>query len=381
MPIEIARRIKPSKLFVEAHIADLHFGKIDPLLEFNILKEQFLYNLESMQILDMVVIEGDIFDHKFMANADAVMYACYFIEALVDICRRKGSTLIIIAGTYDHDADQLKLFYPYIGIGKDVDVRIDEEVRFEYVKGKRILCIPELYNKGEEYYNRFLFNGGYYDACYMHGTYKGSIFGKTIADLNSKREPIFKMEYFTNCIGPIISGHVHTPGCFDTHFYYCGTPIRRKFGEEEDKGFIVMLHNIDTREYCINFEPIESFRYDTINLDSMINEDPKRVIEYVKKLQEDGIDNIRVQFTQNNENNLSIIRNYFRTNANVKIDADFKNQETKVNMEKLADKYKGYEYLLDKSSKPQDKLSAYINQKKGYQYISSEELVEFLNSL
>ena len=380
MLTEIVSRVHTlSKLYVEVHIADIHFGVMKPELQFNILKEQFLYHLESMKILDIVSINGDIFDHKFMANSDVIMYACYFIEAVVDICRRKNATLIIIAGTLDHDADQLKLFYHYIG--KGVDVRIVEEVRFEYIKGKKVLIIPELYNKGANYYNQFLQNSGLYDSVYMHGTFKGNIYGKGVADLDSDREPVFCMEDFTNCRGPIVSGHNHTPGCHNTHFYYCGTPFRYKFGEEESKGFMVILHNIDSREYYVHFEQITSFRYDSINLDGMIDGDPKEIIERVKYMQANGVDNIRLQFSKNNEDNLNIIRSYFRANGNVKIDANFKNEQVIANMKKMDDKYKEYQYLFDKGSIPEDKLSKYINYSKGYTYITTEDLVAFLKSL
>ena len=60
--------IQMQDLFVEAHIADLHFGCIDPLTEYKILNEQFLNYIEQMNVLDIVSINGDIFDHKFMAS-------------------------------------------------------------------------------------------------------------------------------------------------------------------------------------------------------------------------------------------------------------------------------------------------------------------------
>ena len=371
--------MRVSPVFVEAHIADIHFGAINPEIQYNILKEQFLNVIDSMDTLDIVSINGDIFHHKFMANSNAIMYACYFITQLIDICYRHNSTLIIIAGTYEHDSDQLKLFYPYIN--NRVDIRIVEEVKFEYVRGKRILVIPELYGKGKEYYNKFLFYSGYYDAVYMHGTYKGSIYGKDIGNLDSDREPVFEMNDFVNCLGPIISGHVHTPGCFDSYFYYCGSPYRWKFGEEEDKGFIILLHNIRTREHYINFEPIYSFRYDTINLDSMIMEDPNTIIQYIKNLQANGIDNIRIQFTKNNENTLNILKTYYRSNPNVKIDSNIKNEQVLKEEQELSNKYKEYDYLFDTGSSPEEKLVKYINQNKGEIFITVDDLVNILKSI
>ena len=142
--------LNPNGMFIEAHIADIHFGALDPKYQLNILKEQYLSKLETMPILDIVSVNGDIFHHKFMANSDAVSVACYFITDLIRICEQKNATLLIIAGTYSHDADQIKLFYPLAERSPNVDIRIIENVRFEYVKGKKILCIPEVYGKGKD---------------------------------------------------------------------------------------------------------------------------------------------------------------------------------------------------------------------------------------
>ena len=96
--IEVVRR-DMNNIFIEAHIADIHFGSFEPAKQFIILKEQFLDYIEKLPFLDIVSINGDIFDHKFMANSDAIMYACNFIEALIRICQEKNATLIIVAGT------------------------------------------------------------------------------------------------------------------------------------------------------------------------------------------------------------------------------------------------------------------------------------------
>lgn len=377
---QIAERVKISKLFVEAHIADIHFGVTKALEQYKILKEQFLDVLDKMETLDIVSIDGDLFEHKFMANSDAVMYACYFVEALVNICRRKNATLIIIGGTFDHDADQLKLFYKYAAIDSGVDVRIVEEVRFEYIKGKKILIIPELYGKGKEYYEKFLYHSGLYNAVYMHGTYVNSIHGKNEPDLDAQREPVFCMEHFINCCGPIMSGHVHTPKCFNIHFHYLGTPLRYKFGEEEEKGFSILLHNIDTLEYYVHFQPIQSFRYDTINLDDMLQGDPRLIIEYINQLQASGIDHIRVQFTNNVEDSINIVKNYYRSSGTVKIDSDFKNEKVLREIKDLDKKYESYGYLHS-PGEPENKLSEYINQCEGSVFITADELKELLQDL
>ena len=140
---------------LEAHIADIHFGSIDPKVQYDILKEQFLDKIFRLK-LDIISINGDLFDHKFMSNSDVIMYAMDFIDRIVQYCRNTGCTLILLHGTLSHDANQLKLFYRYLN-DNTVDVRIVEDARFEIIKNKKILCIPELYGRGSLFYNNLFY--------------------------------------------------------------------------------------------------------------------------------------------------------------------------------------------------------------------------------
>ena len=130
------------EILVEAHISDIHFGVFEPSKQYQILKQQFIDRINLLN-LDLISINGDLFHHKFMSNSDAVMYAMKFVDELVQICRQKQCTLFILHGTPSHDANQTKLFYRYMN-DPTVDVRVIESIKFEYVKGKRILCIPEI---------------------------------------------------------------------------------------------------------------------------------------------------------------------------------------------------------------------------------------------
>lgn len=377
--VHVVEFIKPQDTFVEAHISDTHFGIIDPAKEFQILKEQFLDKIYSMNILDIVSVNGDIFDRKLLANSDAVMYAMYFIRSLVDICRIKNATLILISGTGSHDADQLKLFTPFVG--GDVDVRVVFKTQFLFIKGKKILCIPEMYNMGVEYYEQYLFNSGIYDACYMHGSFVGAIRGKDIPDLDSSREPVFEMIDFAKCRGPIISGHNHINSIYKKDFYYCGSPIRWKFGEEQDKGFLILLHNIRTRQYLVHFEEIKSFRYDTINFDDMLNADPRYMIDRVQQMKSQGVDHIRIKFTQNDSNKIALLRSYFNNDPNIKIETNFEIQKIQQELEKMDQKYQQYDYLFDDNMSSDDKLIRYINQQENSSYWNIDTFNSFINQI
>ena len=382
-------------LFVETIISDLHFGATDPNDQYNILKDQFLDKLIEIPVLDLVVIAGDIFHRKFMANSDAVYVACNFMSQLIDICDIKQATLIIIAGTYSHDADQIKLFYPLAqqAMNRGIDVRIIEEIGFEVVKGKRILCIPEVYGKGYDYYAKYLFNNGgspiindpedrYYDACYMHGTFVNSVYGKTTPNLDSEREPVFCMDDFVYCLGPIISGHVHQPNCFESHFYYCGSPYRWQFGDEPDKGFIILIQDIRSHYYTVKYEEIISDKYITMDLDNLLDNDPHQTIAYINNLREqENIKYIKVVFTHYNPENMSIIQSFYRNDKNVTIVDKSKNVNVAKDVQEVENKYKDYDYITNTAMTPEAKLVSYINQYKGSTFLTVEELVKILKDI
>ena len=94
----------------EIHISDIHFGVMDPKVQFDILSDQFIAKIAQIKF-DILSIDGDLFDHKFLSNSDAVMYATKFIDILVFLCRNANATLVLLHGTESHDARQLKLFY------------------------------------------------------------------------------------------------------------------------------------------------------------------------------------------------------------------------------------------------------------------------------
>lgn len=365
-----------------AHLADLHFGALDPKYQYETLCEQFLNKISDIKF-DILAINGDLFDRKSMSNSETVMYSTLFIGQCVQYCINTGATLIIIHGTEEHDAGQLKLFYHYLET-PGLDIRIVERTRFEYVKGAKILCIPEEYDKGEEYYNHFLHNSGMYDLVLMHGMFKGAIYQDKDLGLDSNRAPIFRIEDFVNCKGCIISGHIHTPGCFNGYFYYCGSPYRWQFGEEHDKGFLITLHNLDTGGHYVHFERINSMKFVTINIDNIITKSPEEIINYVKDLKtKQNIDYLRLEILNvPNEECLAtveLIKKYFRNNNTIKIKNEVnKNKEVIQQNNEFLDKYKEYDFILDKSLSEYEILTRYINKQKGYLYITTDELIDLL---
>ena len=364
------------KTLIEAHISDLHFGSFDSKIQYQILTEQVTEPLKQLPVLDILAINGDIYHHKAMGNSPILIYADMWLEDIIrEVIRPKGTTLVILLGTDLHDADQIKRFYRYLA-DPTIDVRIVENIQFEHIKGAKILCIPDLPGVPEETYKKFLFESGQYDSVFMHGAIKGAIPKDAVGNCR-----LFTIEDFILCNGPIISGHVHTGGCFNTYFYYCGSPYVWQFGEEEEKGFLIVLHNLNTQEHYVNKIPIKSFRYITINLDSIIDSDPKDIIAYIDKIKkEQEIDYIRVEFGKEvPADKKSIIDSFYRSNGAVKLKYDFTKQQKIVEQSlKEMEDMKKYSYIYDKSLTEYDKLARYINEDMGYIFINGEQIKKFI---
>ena len=359
------------------HIADLHFGAFKPELQYQILKEQVLDQISLIPKLDVICINGDTFDHKVMSNSDAAMFATMFIDNLVRLARIKNSTLVILSGTYSHDFDQLKLFYHYLD-DKTVDVRIITSIKFEYIKGMKVLCIPELYGLDESIYRHFFFESGWYDEAFVHGTFKGAVYGDNVV-----AGRLLTPQDFIYCKGAAIAGHVHKSGCFNSFFYYCGCPYRWKFGEEEEKGYLLVSHDLDTQIHYVQFEKIESFRYDTIYLDQLVSEDPKKIIDYINNLKaERGIDFIKVRFRVPIPGyNKTIINNYYRNINNTFVEFMDINETEELRKQELIKQDSQYNYLIDKSISDFERFVRYINESEGYEFITVQKLSEILSEI
>jgi hypothetical protein len=363
-------------LSLQAHISDIHFGVMDPKVEYQILKEQFIDKISGLP-LDCISIDGDLFDRLVMSNTDAILYASLFVKDLIDLCRMNESrgqhtVLVLIAGTRNHDAGQLRLFYQYIN-DPSIDIRIVEEIRFEYINGCKILCIPELYNIDDSVYNEVLFQSGYYDMCFGHGTIQGAVY-----DNNQSVARIFSPRDFSFCLGPVVFGHVHPGGSFHGFCYYNGSPVRWCFGEEETKGFQLVLYDMDSHGYYVYKEPITSFRYDTIPVDDILMNDPQKVIAYIdNRRQSEGIDYIRIKCTQSP--NVDILKEYYRTDNTVKFLIEKEKGINSKSISESVELYDKYSYFFNKSMSPYEIFARFVNDSQSDIIISAQQIIDIIN--
>ena len=368
---------------LQVHISDIHFGVIDPKTEYDILKEQFVDRIKGLP-LDCISIDGDFFDRLFASNTDATLYANLFFRDLYNICvenRSNGinTVLVLLMGTRNHDSDQLRLFYPYLD-DPNIDLRIVEKIQFEWINGCKVLCIPELYNIPEEIYDKYLYESGPYDMIFMHGSVEGAIY-----DNKQQESKMFNTQDFGFCLGPVICGHIHTGPNLYSYIFYNGSPIRWCFGEEETKGFQIVLYDMDSRYYYVHKEPIYSFRYDTISIDDIIMSDPKQIIDYINDLKkEKGIDYIRLKCISNidTQENLNILKEYYRLDKTVKWKITKEEDLAKEAMDKKTqDLYNQYSYFFNKSMSPYEILARFVNDSQTDIIVTVDQIVEALRDV
>lgn len=370
---DIARSTKRGLLY-EVHIADIHFGAMDPIKEYQILYDQFILKISTLPRIDIIAINGDIFDRKMMANSPAIYYAIKFVSDVIAVAKIHRAAVIMTVGTPSHEAGQYNVLYQFLN-DPDVEVYIVDQLKYVYTHGAKILCIPELHNEEEAIYAQYL-NGELYDQAFGHMTFKGAVYGNNVGTGR-----LFCIEDFLKSRGPVISGHVHTPGCFEKDFYYTGSPMRYKFGEEEAKGFLIVLMDLDTRRYYTHFEEITSFRYDTIELKNIISTDPKVVIEYINDLKSKGIDYLKIKFKYIIDgSSKTIITNYYRNRNDIKLEF-YDTQEEALEKAKLEQEEQSekYSFLTDPKISDQERFVSYVNMQEGYDFISVTKLISILS--
>ena len=134
-----------------------------------------------------------------------------------------------------------------------------------------------------------------------------------------------------------------------------------------------------TRQHLTKLIEIESHKYVTININDLINEDPKTIIDYIKHYQENnGIDFIRVQY-DNSSNSMDVVRQYFRTNASITLqELNLKTKQLEKINNDILQQNQQYSFILDNDLDDYTKFVMYMNQHEGADFITVEELVSLL---
>ena len=113
----------------------------------------------------------------------------------------------------------------------------------------------------------------------------------------------------------------------------------------------------------------------------MVNYDPKDIINYIINLKNTGIDFLKVKFG-NATTSTDAVKQYFNTRQDIRIDVqDSGFIETVKENQKNNDRFSQYDYLLDTNLSEYEIFAKYVNQSKGEEFITSDELIKILSEV
>ena len=113
----------------------------------------------------------------------------------------------------------------------------------------------------------------------------------------------------------------------------------------------------------------------------MLKSEPKEIIEHVMYLKSQGIDFIKIRFSESNATT-DVVKQYFSNKTDIFVDVEDSGfKQTIRENQKNDDKFSKYNYVLDNTMSPQEIFVQYVNQSKGEQFITVDELVEILGSV
>lgn len=366
-------------------ISDIHFGIKDTKKMYENLKKVFLPYLKKKNELDMIVIAGDLLDHKISFNSEISKFIIEFINELINIAINKNSKIRILRGTRNHDLDQLNNFL-YLELREDVDFKIISTVREEIIENKvKILYLPEEYmDNKEEFYQEYF--SKQYDLCFFHGTFKHESFKNQdiYSEKPIKDAPIFTYNELVDVIkGPIIGGHIHRTSIYKQKIYYTGSFYRWAYGEEKSKGFIDLEYNISDSSFNVEFIKNKlAPKYITVDLKDIITEECEvnERINLIKKYKkEHKIKNLRIKLdskliSEDNEAELKLLKDYFSNEEDIKLDIK-NNLRTKEEIEDENDELD----FLNNEKLSIDKMISLFLEKKENIFINEKDIEEIFS--
>lgn len=190
--------------------------------------------------LDLIVIEGDVFDHLVELSDPYVPVVDNGFAKLFRMAKKHDITIIILNGTPSHDRNQSERL---VSLNEEIcqiyaDVRYAKNLSIEYIEHLdiNVLCVPDEWNittdKTLEEVKELMSAKGLtqVDFSVMHGNFRYQLPGHlTKVPCHSEEEYLSLTKYL------IMIGHNHTRTQYD-RIYATGSLDRLSHGQEEAKG-------------------------------------------------------------------------------------------------------------------------------------------------
>lgn len=368
-------------------IGDIHFGYYPAEL---LYKEFKLVINNITKDIDVVFIAGDYFDTKLSLSSKHSIYAIKTFCDILDKCEQTNTKLRMIRGTASHDPENQLVNLSSIAKSSKVDFKLyltvgEEELFPDF----NVLYVPEEYMENKDKYYKEFFNKKY--QCIIgHGMFEETNY-VTNKTLNMKKYPVFNSAFIEKiCDGPIIFGHIHKSQKIRNRIMYTGSFTRSRYGEEEDKGFIISTY--ETENNSTDFKFIvndKATKFDTVSiLDTseifslLLNEQIQFIKEMISTYKKDKL-RIKINIPKNYDNTkvfIDSVTTVFGNMENVDIVImDNTKEETKQKTKEIVDKLMlKYNFIFDKSISYEEKIQQFIYNKKG-EKIDLENIRKIIN--
>lgn len=368
-------------------IGDIHFGYYPAEL---LYKEFKLVINNITKDIDVVFIAGDYFDTKLSLSSKHSIYAIKTFCDILDKCEQTNTKLRMIRGTASHDPENQLVNLSSIAKSSKVDFKLyltvgEEELFPDF----NVLYVPEEYMENKDEYYKEFFNKKY--QCIIgHGMFEETNY-VTNKTLNMKKYPVFNSAFIEKiCDGPIIFGHIHKSQKIRNRIMYTGSFTRSRYGEEEDKGFIVSTY--ETENNSTDFKFIvndKATKFDTVSiLDTseifslLLNEQIQFIKDMISTYKKDKL-RIKINIPKTYDNTkvfIDSVTTVFGNMENVDIVIlDNTKEETKQKTKEIVDKLMlKYNFIFDKSISYEEKIQQFIYNKKG-EKIDLENIRKIIN--
>lgn len=368
-------------------IGDIHFGYYPAEL---LYKEFKLVINNITKDIDVVFIAGDYFDTKLSLSSKHSIYAIKTFCDILDKCEQTNTKLRMIRGTASHDPENQLVNLSSIAKSSKVDFKLyltvgEEELFPDF----NVLYVPEEYMENKDEYYKEFFNKKY--QCIIgHGMFEETNY-VTNKTLNMKKYPVFNSAFIEKiCDGPIIFGHIHKSQKIRNRIIYTGSFTRSRYGEEEDKGFIISTY--ETENNSTDFKFIvndKATKFDTVSiLDTseifslLLNEQIQFIKEMISTYKKDKL-RIKINIPKTYDNTkvfIDSVTTVFGNMENVDIVImDNTKEETKQKTKEIVDKLMlKYNFIFDKSISYEEKIQQFIYNKKG-EKIDLENIRKIIN--
>jgi len=322
------------------HISDIHFGKKNDKRLSKELLEEFLLPLNEMHKenkIDIVFLQGDLFDRVIKMDEVSATYVFKFIEKLTEFCFNNKIQLRIIKGTKGHDFNQLsslshfeKIFSSTLKIIKTVTT---ESILTEYSKELiDVLYLPEEYPVNpKEYYKPYFEEENKYDIVIGHGMIDIVRFGsKDQENELLMYAPVFdSKELIKISKGGVFFGHIHDYQEYKEKIYYTGSFSRFSFENQKEKGFLYNEYDKSTSKF--NVYIIENEQAPKYKIIDFADYDGLSIDEKIKILNEakDENDFIKIRALKDDDN-ISVLKEVVSIDSSIKMEIKNIVEEVKI---------------------------------------------------